>query len=86
MKKKVRISVLVSGGGSNLQSLIDTYKDSETCEIVQVISSKAGVYALERGKAPCYQFIPPGRYFNRDSLETGECRALEHLRAFHPQR
>ena len=40
MKKKVRISVLVSGGGSNLQSLIDTYKDSETCEIVQVISSK----------------------------------------------
>ena len=38
MKKKVRISVLVSGGGSNLQSLIDAYKDSETCEIVQVIS------------------------------------------------
>ena len=51
MKKKVRISVLVSGGGSNLKSLIDMYKDSETCEIVQVISSKAGVYALERGKA-----------------------------------
>ena len=51
MKKKVRISVLVSGGGSNLQSLIDMYKDSETCEIIQVISSKAGVYALERGKA-----------------------------------
>jgi len=47
---KTRIAVLVSGGGTNLQALIDAQKSGELChgEIVAVISSKAGVYALER--------------------------------------
>lgn len=46
----VRISVLVSGGGTNLQALIDKIKSGELkgAEIVQVIASREGVYALER--------------------------------------
>jgi phosphoribosylglycinamide formyltransferase-1 len=44
-----RIGVLVSGGGSNLQSLIDASKQQKlNAEIGIVISNKPGVYALER--------------------------------------
>ena len=45
-----RIGVLVSGGGTNLQALIDAEKRGELgCgKISLVIASKPGVYALER--------------------------------------
>ena len=45
-----RIAVLVSGGGTNLQALIDAQKVGKLQggEIVAVLSSKAGAYALER--------------------------------------
>ena len=45
-----RIAVLVSGGGTNLQALIDAQSrgDIENGEIVAVLSSKEGAYALER--------------------------------------
>lgn len=50
MVRKARIAVLVSGGGTNLQALIDAQKSGiiENGEIVLVISNKAGAYALER--------------------------------------
>ncbi|MEG0829907.1 MAG: phosphoribosylglycinamide formyltransferase [Anaerovoracaceae bacterium] len=50
MEKKMNISVLVSGGGTNLQAVIDKIEDGylEDAKIVQVISSKEGAYALER--------------------------------------
>ncbi len=50
VKEKARIAVLVSGGGTNLQALIDAQKSGiiKSGEIVLVISNKAGVYALER--------------------------------------
>ena len=45
-----RIAVLVSGGGTNLQALIDAQGRGEIPhgEIVLVISNKEGAYALER--------------------------------------
>ena len=45
-----RIAVLVSGGGTNLQALIDAQHRGEIVngEIAAVISSKPGAYALER--------------------------------------
>lgn len=45
-----RIAVLVSGGGTNLQALIDARNAGELGggELVAVLSSKAGAYALER--------------------------------------
>ena len=45
-----RIAVLVSGGGTNLQALIDAQQAGKLqCgEIVAVLSSRAGAYALER--------------------------------------
>ena len=46
-----KIAVLVSGGGTNLQSIIDAVKVGELdCKVEMVISSKDGVYALERAK------------------------------------
>ena len=47
---KKRIAVLVSGGGTNLQALIDAQKRGElgNGEIALVLSSKPDVYALER--------------------------------------
>lgn len=47
-----RIGVLVSGGGTNLQALIDSQKSGiiKSGEIVTVVSNKEGVYALERAK------------------------------------
>lgn len=46
----VNISVLVSGGGTNLQALIDKVENGELAgvKIVQVISSREGVFALQR--------------------------------------
>lgn len=50
--KKARIAVLVSGGGTNLQALIDAQKDGKLGqgEIALVLSSKPDVFALERAK------------------------------------
>ena len=52
MKDVKKIAVLVSGGGTNLQALIDAQKRGELgCgEISLVLSSKDGVYALERAQ------------------------------------
>lgn len=48
----VKIAVLVSGGGTNLQALIDAQHRGEIVngEITAVIASKPGVYALERAE------------------------------------
>ncbi len=49
--RKVRIAVLVSGGGTNLQRLIDSVeKGGINGEIVLVISDRENAYALERAK------------------------------------
>lgn len=47
-----RIAVLVSGGGTNLQALIDAQGRGEIVngQIAAVIASKPGVYALERAE------------------------------------
>ncbi|MBQ3116103.1 MAG: phosphoribosylglycinamide formyltransferase [Clostridia bacterium] len=52
MDKRINVAVLVSGGGTNLQALIDYEKDGKlnSGKIVKVISSKAGAFALERAK------------------------------------
>ena len=48
----LKVSVLVSGGGTNLQAIIDRVADGKitNAEIVKVISNKKGAYALERAK------------------------------------
>lgn len=48
----MKLAVLISGRGSNLQSLIDACADdSYPAEIALVLSNKADAYGLERAKA-----------------------------------
>jgi len=62
-----RIGVLVSGGGSNLQALIDSIRNGElSAEIAVVISNKEGVYALERAK----QYDIPSRVISHKDYAT----------------
>ena len=50
---KVKIAVFVSGGGTNLQALIDAQRDGRlySGEIVLVVSSNPGAYAIDRAAA-----------------------------------
>lgn len=52
MAEKKRIAVLVSGGGTNLQALLDAQRRGENPdgEIVLVIASNPGAYALKRAE------------------------------------
>lgn len=48
----LKIGVLVSGGGTNLQAIINKIEDGyiQNCKIVSVVSNKKEAYALERAK------------------------------------
>jgi len=68
-----RIAVLVSGGGTNLQALIDAQLRGELGggEIAAVISSKAGAYALERAaKAGIPGHVLPRKEFESNQAMT----------------
>ena len=71
--KNTRIAVLVSGGGTNLQALIDAEERGELGggEIVAVISSKPGAYALERAaKAGIKGYVLPRKEFESNQTMT----------------
>ncbi len=52
MLDKARVAVLVSGGGTNLQAIIDAEKSGviKSGEVVLVVSNSKDAYALERAK------------------------------------
>lgn len=67
-----RIAVLVSGGGTNLQALIDAQQRGELGgQIAAVISSKEGAYALERAKnAGIPGYVLPRKSFDSNRSMT----------------
>ena len=80
MENKKRIGVLVSGGGTNLQALIDAQARGElkSGEISVVVASKPGVFALERAAKAGI----PGVVVERKSFSdkaTFEAALLEEL-------
>ena len=82
MDRKVKIAVLVSGGGTNLQALIDAQKAGalRSGEIVVVVSSKAGVYALERAKNAGIDAVTVSRK-DAPSFEDFEAGIVKELEA-----
>ena len=71
--KNARIAVLVSGGGTNLQALIDAQGRGELGggQIAAVISSKDGAYALERAaKAGIPGYVLPRKEFDSNRAMT----------------
>ena len=69
----VRVAVLVSGGGTNLQALIDAQARGELGggEIAAVISTKEGAYALERAsKAGIPGYVIPRKAYESNQAMT----------------
>lgn len=65
----LRVAVCVSGGGTNLQAIIDALRSGtiENAEIVRVISNNKNAYALERAKAAGIEgvYVSPKEYATR---------------------
>jgi phosphoribosylglycinamide formyltransferase-1 len=80
----LRLAVCVSGGGTNLQAIMDAIENGtiKNAKIEVVISNNAGAYALERAKnhgieAVC---VSPKQY---DSREQFNRAFLEKLDSYH---
>ncbi len=66
-KPRTRICILVSGGGTNLQALIDAEKRGELPdgELALVVSNRKSAYALERAKNAGI----PAKWLGKDGFE-----------------
>ena len=79
MKNNIGIAVLVSGGGTNLQALIDAQSSGviKSGKIVCVISSKPGVYALERAeKAGIPHFVIDRKTVGQQAFEDETAKII----------
>lgn len=78
---KARIAVLVSGGGTNLQALLDAQKAGSlhSGEIVLVISSAPGAFALERASRAGVKHMTADRKAcgSQEVFETALRQALD---------
>ena len=77
---KLRLGVLVSGGGSNLQSIIEHCNSGYLpAEVAIVISSKEGVYALERAKRHniSYAVVDPKKFPTKEAYEDELIKLLK---------
>ena len=85
MAKKMKVVVLVSGGGTNLQAIIDRVSDGtlKNVEIAGVISNNPGVYALERaaraGIPACV--VSPKAYESRELFNLALKEKVDSLGA-----
>lgn len=75
----LRVAVMVSGGGTNLQAIIDAVESGRitNTELVAVISNNEGVYALERARKAGIRdiVVSPKNYdlreeFNKALIDT----------------
>lgn len=77
----LRVVVCVSGGGTNLQAIIDGIAQGAVfhTEIVRVICNNPGAGALERAKAAGIEgvCVSPKDYENRDAFEAALVRTVE---------
>lgn len=81
---RARIAVLVSGGGTNLEALLNAQEAGKIPhgEIVLVLSSAAGAYALERAKNHGVPgFAVPRKGCTQEEFEAGLTEKLTAHRA-----
>ena len=82
--RRARIAVLVSGGGTNLEALLSAQETGKIPhgEIVLVLSSTAGAYALERAKNHGVPgFAVPRKGVSQEEFEAGLTDKLTEYRA-----
>lgn len=77
----LRVLVMVSGGGTNLQAILDSVQSGEITdtEIVGVISNNLGAYALERGEKAGVpvECISPKSYASRAEFNQEFLKAID---------
>ena len=81
---KARIAVLVSGGGTNLEALLNAREAGKIPqgEIVVVLSSSSGAYALERAKNHGVPgFAVPRKESTQEAFEAGLMEKLTEYQA-----
>lgn len=82
MLNKIKIAVFVSGGGTNLQALIDAQSDIiKSGEIALVVSNKPDVYALKRAENAGIKsavVVKKGR--TQEDFETELLKVLEEYK------
>ena len=80
----LRVAVLVSGGGTNLQAIIDAVKDGTitNTELVAVISNNANAYALTRAKEKGIEAlcISPKDYADRADFHKALLEKINELK------
>ena len=79
----IRIGALVSGSGTNLQSIMDACESGAVdAEVVVVISNVDGAYALERARKKSIptEVVPHGDYPDRDAYDRELVRILRSHR------
>ena len=78
---KTRIAVFVSGGGTNLQALLDAQESGKLCsgQIVLVVSSQPGAYALTRAEKAGVPAVVCSRKAlgSQEAFEAAIIKALE---------
>lgn len=87
MKEKVKIAVLVSGGGTNLQAILDAQKSGiiKSGEVVLVVSNKPDVYALKRAEKAGVEAVVINKKelgsdkFEEQVIELFEQRGIEFI-------
>lgn len=79
----LKLGIMVSGGGTNLQAIIDKIQSGylSNCEIVTVVSSKASVYALERAQKYSIQTACISRK-SFASMKDYDQALLEHFKQY----
>lgn len=79
----LRVAVMVSGGGTNLQAIIDAVESERitNTELVGVISNNPGVYALERAKKAGIKdiVVSPKDYETRDEFNKALIETVDSL-------
>ena len=80
----LRVLVCVSGGGTNLQAIIDVEKAGNLgdTKIVRVISNNPGAYALERAKAAGIEgvCVSPKEYEKREEFHKALLAAMNEAK------
>ena len=84
--RRPRVTVMVSGNGSNLQSVLDCARSGELpIDVVSVVSNKASAFALERARnagVPSVRVVPWKR--DEETREAYDLRLLDEVRADSP--
>ena len=81
MTQPLKIGVLLSGSGTNLQALIDDIAAGTlNAEIVQVVSSRPDAYGIERAQAAGIPVLVMNKTLYADA-EAADAQIVEALQA-----